>query len=157
MRRTVGEGKVYKAIEKRYVKYQIFDKEITAQRFYTIPTMVDLNSTERIKLHIAEGSFDILSIFLNLRNKEPGIYTSISGSNYISVIMHFLTQLKLPYLELHIYPDNDKHGDMYTMRKLMNKIPDPYIPIYIHRNTCPGEKDFGVPIHRINESIYKLR
>ena len=28
--------------------------------------------------------------------------------------------------------------------------------MYIHRNTFPGEKDFGVPLNRINEVIERI-
>ena len=40
---------------------------------------------------------------------------------------------------------------------MINKIPDKTIPVFIHKNTYPGEKDFGVPITKINESIGQLR
>src|SRR5574344_149251 len=84
MRRTCEEGKVYESIDKRYVNYQLYDKNETTQRFYTIPNMVNLISPFRTKIHIAEGPFDILSIFLNVRHQENGIYTSVAGSNYMN-------------------------------------------------------------------------
>ena len=157
MRRTCEEGIVYKSIDKRYVNYKIYDKDDTTQRFYTIPTIVDLNTTGRIPFHIAEGPFDILSIYLNLRNKSNGIYTSVTGSNYISIILFFLIDLRLPNIELHIYPDNDKFGSDDKMYKLISKLPDPTIPVYIHRNIYDGQKDFGVPKNMINESIMRFR
>lgn len=152
MRRTVEEGHVYKSIDKRYVNYNIFGKKNT-NRFYTIPTTVNLDTTERIKLHIAEGPMDILSIYLNLRQKENGIYTSVAGANYLPVILYFLSDLQVPYIELHVYPDNAKEGSLYRMKKLLYDIPDPTIPFYIHRNMYPAEKDFGVPLNHIQESI----
>ena len=157
MRRTCDEGIVNENIDKRYINYRIFDKEDTAQRFYTIPSQVDLNSRNRIKLHIAEGPFDILSVYLNLRNCEPGIYTSVSGNNYYNILMHFLSTMKLPYIEVNAYCDNDKYGGIDRIRSIMDKIPDKTIPVYIHKNTYPGEKDFGVPLNRINESVLRLR
>ena len=39
----------------------------------------------------------------------------------------------------------------------MNIIPDKTIPVNIHKNTYPGEKDFGVDLKHINESVLKLR
>ena len=157
MRRTCDEGIVNPTIDKIYINYKIFDKDMTSERFYTIPTMVNLNSINRIPLHIAEGPFDILSIYLNLRNREPGIYTAVAGNNYLNIIMHFLIKLQLPYIELHFYTDNDKYGTIDRIRNIMNRIPDKTIPIYIHKNIYPKEKDFGVPLNKINESIYKLR
>lgn len=157
MRRVVKEGVVYQGIDKRYVNYQIFDKENTSQRFYTIPTTIDLNVPQRIKLHISEGPFDILSVYLNVTNQEPGIYTCVAGSNYISVILYFLIEKRLPMIELHIYPDNDKQGSILKMKELRDKIPDPTIPIYIHRNLMYGEKDFGVPKNRIRIGTERIQ
>ena len=157
MRRTCEEGKVYKSIDKRYINYAIHPKDDTTQRFYTIPTVVNINTTERIKFHIAEGPFDILSIYLNLRNRESGIYTCVAGSNYISIILFFLIDLRLPNIELHLYPDNDKQGTVAAMHKLISKIPDHTIPVYVHKNMYEGQKDFGVPKNMIIESISRYR
>ena len=95
LRRVVPEGTIYKSIDKRYVNYNIFGKYDNVERFYTIPTIIDLNNPHPIKLHIAEGPFDILSIYLNLRKQEPGIYTCIAGSNYIGILRHFILTMKL--------------------------------------------------------------
>ena len=157
MRRTCEEGKVYKAIDKRYVNYKLYGKDDTTQSFYTIPTVVNLNTPNSIPFHISEGPFDILSIYLNLRNREPGIYTCVSGSNYISIILFFLVDLRLPNIELHIYPDNDKFGSNEVMNKLISKLPDPSIPVFVHRNTFEGQKDFGVPKNMIKESVVQFR
>lgn len=157
MRRTVDEGIVNAVIDKRYINYKIFDKDITSERFYTIPTNINLSNNQRIKLHIAEGPFDILSVYLNLRNKEEGIYTAVAGNNYFNILMHFFIDLQLPYLELHFYSDNDKYGTIDRIKKVMDIIPDKTIPVYIHKNIYEGEKDFGVSPDRIQESILKLR
>lgn len=155
--RKLDDEKVYKSVDKRYVNYRIFDKEDTSERFYTIPTRVDLMSPGNIKLHIAEGAFDILSIYLNLRNKENGIYTSVSGSNYIGIVFHFLLTAKIPNIEIHLYPDNDKQGSGYKMNKIGQVLRPLGIPIYIHRNMASNEKDFGVSLDRINEVVTPLR
>lgn len=157
MRKLAKDGVVYKSIDKKYINYQIFDKDNTSQRFYTIPTCVNLCTPEPIKLHIAEGPFDILSIYLNCRNRESGIYTCIAGNNYTNIINHFLYSYGLPNVELHIYPDNDKYGTTSRIQYIMNSIEDIFTPVYIHRNVYPGEKDFGVSRDRINESIQRLR
>lgn len=157
MRRTVDEGIVFKGIDKRYINYALFDKVDTSQRFYTIPTMVDLSIPERIKIHIAEGPFDILSVYLNLRNRDHGIYTCVAGNNYISVIMYFLIELQIPWVELHFYVDNDRYGTVDRITDILNRVPDKTIPAYIHMNKTPGEKDFGVPRNRINETIMQIR
>lgn len=156
MRRLCEEGKVYKTIDKRYINYQIFDKFDTSERFYTIPTEIDLSIPERTKIHIAEGPFDILSVYTNLRNRERGIYTSIAGSNYYGIAMYFLSMFKLPYVELHYYPDNDKYGSNQTMYRISKLLKPINAPFYIHRNQCIGEKDFGVSLDHIKESIERI-
>lgn len=157
MRRTCREGMVYKSIDERYINYKIFDKFSTEQRFYTIPTVIDLNKAKRVNLHVAEGPFDILSIYLNLRQREEGIYTSITGNNPLSVMLYFLTNISLPYVKIHYYVDNDKFGRMGRVRWIMSQLPyDMQRPIYIHRNMYENEKDFGVPLNHIKESIMRL-
>lgn len=157
MRRTCNEGIVYSSIDKRYINYDLLGKKNTAQRFYTVPTCVNLNTPNKIPIHISEGPFDILSVYLNLRNRENGIYTCVAGNNYYSVIMYFLQDLMIANSELHFYPDNDKYGTLDRINKILSKIPDKDIPVYIHNNKSPGEKDFGVPRDRIVESIYRIR
>lgn len=157
MRRTCGEGLVYKSIDKRYINYTLFDKFDNSNKFYTIPTVINLNTPDRIKIHVAEGPFDILSIYFNCRKMEPGIYTSVTGNNYASTIMYFLRDLYIPNSELHFYPDNDKFGTDNRLKEMMYYIPDKTIPVYVHRNTMIGEKDFGVTPDKISEIITKLK
>ena len=156
MRRLCSEGKVYKSIDKRYINYKIYDKFDSSERFYTIPTRLDLSNPQRVKIHVAEGPFDILSIYKNLRKKEPGIYTSIAGSNYLGIAIYFLMTFQLPYVEFHYYPDNDQYGSNQNMMRVANFLKPMNIPFYIHRNLYPGEKDFGVSPDHIQESIQQV-
>ena len=153
MRRICEKGHVFESIDKRYINYKIYDKFDTSERFYTIPTQIDLSSTNRVKIHIAEGPFDILSIYKNVRHEEPGIYTCIGGSNYLGMATYFLEKYKLPYSELHYYPDNDEHGSLYKMKRIAQYLRPMNIPMYVHRNMSPGQKDFGVSPDLIEESI----
>lgn len=157
MRKLCKDGVVNKSIDKRYINYKIADKFDTSERFYTVPSKIDLNTPNPIKLHIAEGPFDILSVYKNVRNEEPGIYTSIAGSNYIGQIMFFLEAYRLPYIEIHIYPDNDKFGSNERMQHINDALYMFNFPFYVHRNMMPGEKDFGVSKDKIKENIMCLR
>lgn len=156
MRRLCTEGLVNQSIDKRYINYKIFDKFDTSERFYTIPTEIDLSIPERTKIHIAEGPFDILSVYKNIRKEERGIYTSIAGSNYMGIAMYFLSMFKLPYVELHYYPDNDKYGSNERMIRIADLLKPIRAPFYVHRNMFPGEKDFGVSPNKIEESIQQI-
>lgn len=153
MRRVCKEGVVYKGIDKRYVNYNIFGKKINTSN-YIIPNSIDLSQPNRVKIHIAEGPFDIVSIYENLRFREPGIYAAIGGSNYYGTIIDFIYKYKLPYCEVHIYPDNDNIGSKNKMEFIKRKLNSIEIPVIIHRNIYQGEKDFGVPLTRIKEAVY---
>lgn len=153
--RNLRVGKVFESIDKRYVNYNIFNKFDNTQRFYTIPANIDLTYPERIKLNISEGPFDILSVFFNLKKQEPhSIYSAIIGSGYLNILRHFITVMKLLYIEVHIYIDNDIED--YVIKSVYDYLKVYNIPLYIHRNVFPGEKDFGVKIEKIDERIEKL-
>lgn len=141
---------IYEGINRRYINYNIFDKYDNTNKFYVIPTSINMEYP--IKLHIAEGPFDALSIKYNLV-KEPfnNIYVAIEGSGYFGIIRTFITKLMLINVEIHVYADNDIERD--TIVNIANFIRVFNIPLYLHRNLFPGEKDFGVPIDKINEYI----
>lgn len=139
-------------IDKRYINYNLFDKLDNTQRFYAIPNQIDLLDPRPIKLHIAEGPFDILSIYHNVRKeKEHNIYAAIGGKRYLGLIKYFVNGMKLVNLEIHLYLDKDI--DQWTVDYIKQVMYPFYLNIYIHRNVFPGEKDFGVPIDQIRESI----
>lgn len=156
MRRLVSPGKIFKSIDKRYVNYDIYKKFDNTERYYTIPTNIDMNRDTRIPLHIAEGAFDILSIYYNLRNQENGIYTSVAGSNYKGIVRHFITSMGLPYIELHLYPDNDMSGSVHVMADIAELVAPLGIPMYVHRNASQGQKDFGVSPDKIIEKTDRI-
>ena len=155
MRKIVRDGIVYKSIDKRYIRYNIFGKYDNTEKFYIIPTQVNVASPERLKINVAEGEFDALSVYYNLRKDSSQVYMAIGGSGYVGLMRYILTKLKLYYIELHLYPDNDKTGlkELDYVKELLY----PYgIPIYVHRNVKDKEKDFGVTPDRIIESVYQM-
>ena len=140
-------------INKRYINYNVVGKYDNTQRFYTIPTQIDLLNPNPIRLHIAEGPFDILSIYHNLRkgDTDNSIFTSIGGSGYLGILKFFITRYKLVNLEVHYYPDKDISDNV--IKSIYDLLYPFNISFYIHRNTFEGEKDFGVPMSKINESV----
>ena len=156
MRRLCDSGLVYKSIDKRYINYKLFDKFDTSERFYVIPTVIhDLYSPKPIKINISEGPFDILSVYINLRNREEGIYIAGTGSNYYGIILYCLQVFGVINAEIHFYADNDVTGTTKLNSALKN-IKDLRLPTYVHKNTFEGEKDFGVSLDKIKESIIKI-
>ena len=82
--RNLRQKSLNPPLNRRYVKYAIFDDKNSGNGFYILPNSIILTNTERIKIHIAEGPFDILSIYHNLRKvRNHNIYAAVNGSNYI--------------------------------------------------------------------------
>lgn len=148
---------LHESIDKRYVNYNIFGKYDNTKRFYTVPVNIDMNDFRPIDLHIAEGSFDILAIYLRNRDDilNRNIFTSIGGSGYQGVVRFFINWLKYPNLRIHIYPDSDISRDQII--NVFKSIAVFGFPMYIHRNIKPGEKDFGVTPDRIIEAIEEIK
>lgn len=153
MRNTVyGKIDLGEFLNFRYIKYSVVQGAPAG--YYIIPSVCDV--TKRIEVVIAEGQFDILSIFYNLYNGERynRVYSSIGGNGYLNIIQYFLCDIGLVDPIFHIYIDNDiKKFVLHQIEKIIKPLG---INIYIHMNTYEKEKDFGVPKSRIKEYIYKL-
>lgn len=148
------QGLIPKVFDKRYLNYPLFADIDNSKRFYSIPTISDMRKS--IRINIAEGPFDVLSIFFHLRNKntENEIYTAAGSQAYVSVIKMFLTEFGLLDCEFHIYMDNDVADDI---KRRIKELTSPIgIPVYIHNNAMTGEKDFGVPVNRIKDVVFTL-
>lgn len=144
------------SINRRYINYNVIEKEDSTQSFYCIPNSINTIDPIPIKVHIAEGPFDVLSIYHNLRKTDyQSLYISVTGKGYKGIIRFCLVTLGLINVEFHIYPDMDIK--QYVMDDIADLIYPYQVPLYIHRNVFPNEKDFGVPIDRIRESIYRMR
>ena len=94
---------------------------------------------------------DILSIRYNLRTDESGIFLAATGSGYKGAILHLINKYGIFYFNLHIYPDNDRCGNV--VEDIYNTILPYGAILYEHRNIYPGEKDFGVSSSHISERI----
>lgn len=139
---------------KRYMVYSLVNNYQDAKNFYVIPTKVDVLDPTTVKIHIAEGPFDVLSIFYNLnkQNDYQNIYIACGGKSYTQALEFILNETGIINYEIHFYPDADvtyNDFNLHMLRKV-NMLPT---NIYIHRNTFNGEKDFGVPEYRIIDTI----
>ena len=145
--RNLRPGKVSKFVDKRYVNYNLFDTDNLegTSKYYIIPTTVDTLNPDPIKIHIAEGPFDILSIFYNIYNgnKYNSIYASIGGKSYVNLIKFLLCDLKIINAEIHIYFDNDVSDK--EIKNIISQLQYLNIDIYFHWNRFEDEKDYGVP------------
>lgn len=155
--RKCDDSELYKSINKRYIVYNLTGKFDNSKDFYVIPTSFTMDNSTPVRIHIAEGVFDILSIYYNLRgcNMNQEIYITSSGKSYAQALAFILQETGIINYEIHIYPDKDV-DDRELNRLIMTSVR--YIPctIYIHRNSYPGEKDYGVPLERIHDTVIKV-
>ena len=160
LRNCSGEQMKFNSLKKRYLNYSIFGDEdkIDRIRYYCLKSKINVIDTQnKINIHVAEGAFDILSIAYNLRNNDRynNLYFSAAGKGYYSAIKDVIKFLKIsPNMVLHIYPDNDVSDNKIVY--MANRFTRINIPVYIHRNMKGGEKDFGVPLNRIQETIRRI-
>lgn len=127
----------------RYYKYTLKEIIGDTKKMYIIPTEVDLLSTEKITINIAEGVFDILGIYLNLsENHTNQIYSAVCGCGFHTVITYFIQcGIFGDNVRINIFSDKDKDKNFYN--KLINHI-SPFVgEIYLYYNEIG--KDYGVP------------
>ena len=152
--RNMVSGKVDlpECISDRYIKYSIVQGAPSG--YYVIPTQS--NVYKRIDVHMAEGTFDILSVFYNLRgaNRLDNVYAAIGGNSYASMVEYVLCTVGLVDVVFHVYIDNDiKPNVLPELKRILKPLT---LESYVHFNAKQGEKDFGVPLSRIQECVYRL-
>lgn len=136
----------------RYVTININPNNLDPNGFYTIRNSIDLLYTHPIDIHITEGVMDILNVYdyLNKRNTENNYYYAVCGFNFSRVIKGFIRMGVNTGINLHIYADNDK-TDVDIIRQL-SSVKSWIDNLYIHRNSFPGSKDYGVHRDHIRDS-----
>jgi|HigsolmetaAR203D_1030402.scaffolds.fasta_scaffold00719_17 hypothetical protein len=104
IRNVTGTDKI-----RRYSIVDIFEDEDDIDKFktYNIPTKIDILSPDPVELIMAEGTFDILSVYFNIEDEKEfnRIYCSVSGSSYEKTINHYIRQYGLLDLIIKIYSD----------------------------------------------------
>ena len=151
--RKLTNLELHPSINKRYVNYAVVPNTDNHRRYYVIPTQID--RVKPINVHIAEGPFDILSIKYNLRYNEPNsIFIAGCGKSYLNVIKLLIEDFGFATMNIHIYMDND--DDIKNILFIENYLSVFKYPFFIHKNIFPGEKDFGVPLDRIDEYVEQI-
>ena len=156
--RKITDQELYQSVNKRYINYSLINKTDDRKNFYIIPTQINILDPLPVKIHIAEGQFDILSIYYNLNkcNNYQSIYIACGGKSYSQATEFILEETGIVNYELHYYPDRDV-SDQEFLYGTQSKIQLLISNIFIHRNIYNGEKDFGVPINRINEVVKQIQ
>ena len=153
LRRLIPEGKLPKQIDTRYLNYNIIGSTDNSMKHYTIPGMININRP--LDIHIAEGGFDILSIYLHVAPiGSNAIYSAIGGKSYSNLVKFFITNYGFIGFNLHLYPDADI--ETKQMRYIKNEIAPFNIKCFVHRNMSKGQKDYGVSMDQIIDSVTKI-
>ncbi len=124
-------------------------------KYYSIPNSVDILTNDTITVNISEGIFDILGVYnhVNNRNEDNNIYIAVTGCGYRSVISYILSQGILGNVNLNIFSDLDKNIEFYTRSLSDVLIFFNKVDIYYNGN----EKDFGVPLDKINPKKFNFK
>lgn len=141
---------------RRYIKVILNLRNQNPASFYMIPVSVSLISNKPLVVHIAEGTFDIISIHENFGIRDDrNIYAAVCGYGPGTILKYLIYNGLMYKTIVHIYCDNDKSDEeeITVLRKHPEVIP--WIDkLYFHRNGYDDEKDYGVPVDRINDQSY---
>lgn len=149
LRRLVSEDKLPKQVSSRYINYNIYGDE-NAMKYYAIPTVI--NTVYPLDIHVAEGAFDILSVYMHVAPiGSNAIYACISGNSYLGLIQFLILRFGFTSFNLHVYLDAD--ADKHYIDSFIESLRVFNINLYLHMNQFSGEKDFGVPMNKIEDSI----
>jgi hypothetical protein len=131
---------------RRYYKIILNEKNDSPTTFYSIPTQLELLYEGELNVHIAEGTFDILSIKYNLEHRESNaIFYASCGYSYANIVKALARSGIIPHMNIHIYADRDKTDSDHMALIRRNAAMKFAEHLYLHRNGKYGQKDYGVP------------
>lgn len=143
--RNIKADKTY-----RHIKYSL-RPDIPSYKFYTIPNKLNILTEDTITINMAEGVYDILGVFFNIRKREMhnNIYASIASSNYTTVLEYYLRKGIVGDVVVNIFSDGDKSPHKYI--RLYERVKPLVREFNVFYNSLCN--DFGVSKSKI--SIYK--
>lgn len=96
--------------KRKFYKFRIFEDIMNedSRRFYSISNEIDLAS-RKFTIHIAEGIFDIVSVYHNVMKDyedESTVYIANNGKGYLFVL-DYIKKLGMLNCDINIYSDSD--------------------------------------------------
>lgn len=133
--------------KRKHIKQRLYKGyEGSSTRMYSISNNVNLEN-EVFNIHIAEGFFDIISIYNHIHNtkmEDNDLFVSCNSKGYKYVLDHLFSE-GITNMNINIYSDKDvKPKDFTGNYMLGNCIPALINDADIYYNNNPNEKDFGV-------------
>lgn len=142
--RTFEEGK-----ESQWRKIKLFN---SPKSFYTIKVTLDLFTRDPIIVNIAEGIFDILSVYKNFSTQND-VYIATLGSDYVSAIDYAISKGFVgSNVMVKVYIDNGI--DERSLKEHLKRYRWMFNSIHVYGNL--KSKDVGVPIDKIYLNGYKI-
>lgn len=102
----------------RWRKIKLFPSDNRA--FYTIKSTIDLFTSEDIEVNIAEGIFDVFSIYKNFNNTPNSIFIATLGSDYSGGIEYAIAKGLIGsnvIINIYIDSDIDERSLKYKLKK----------------------------------------
>lgn len=128
----------------RWRKIKLFPSENRA--FYTIKTTLDLFTPDDIEVNIAEGIFDVLSIYRNFNECPNSVFVASLGSDYISAVDYVIGKGIIgSNVIIKVYIDDDVNEKSLKYR--LKRYKWLFREIYVYRNI--KSKDVGVTTDKI--------
>ena len=115
--------------------------------FYTIKSTLDLFTKDKIVVNVAEGIFDILSVYINFSNDcSNNVYIAALGSDYIPALEYMILKGFIgSNIEIRVYIDDGiDEKVLFEKLKSMKWL---FGSINVYKNTL--YKDVGVDIKHI--------
>lgn len=141
-----------------WIKYPIFKDSSKNKLFYSMESIVDLYTDEKIIINLCEGVFDTLSVSFNyFKYMDNCINIAVTGKYYYRIILYLIHMGFVgDNVIVNIFSDNDemfnnKNNNYDTKfewyQKTLGKVSNAFGGMYIYHNM--KSKDFGVPISEI--------
>lgn len=140
-----------KSDESEWRKISIYPSQ--NRSFYTIKSTFDLFTHDMITINIAEGVFDVMSIYKNFNGGDNSAYIATLGSDYTSGVDYAIAKgLIGTNVNVNIYIDSDI--DVKYVKSQLKRYRWIFNKISIFKNIL--YKDIGVPIDRIKLVEYNI-
>lgn len=136
--------------DSQWRKIKLFDDGMKS--FYTIKSTLNLFTSDPIIINIAEGVFDILSVYKNF-NEPNSVFIATLGSNYTSAVDYMIAKGFVgSNITVRVYMDNGI--DEKNLKNQLKQYRWLFHDLWIIRNI--KSKDIGVPVDQIKLAMNKV-
>lgn len=141
----------FRTSEPRWRRCKLF--KLDNKTCYTIKTTLDLFTKEKIIINIAEGIFDILSVYKNFNDENNSVHIATLGSDYESGIIYTIgSGFVGSNIIIKIYIDSNI--DVGILKNKIKKYNWLFGKILIIKNI--KSEDFGTTLDNIKRIEYQI-